>query len=300
MYSVILHLEYQFLNDAYTTATSKSLWVSCYRDLAVLEGDTMVLGLNEMFLPVSEEALRDLRTISLPLMTSIYTGQTWVTTTDDADMRSKNLYERQKEIMDRLDNDILKGEAILENERKLAAIRESVLAQQLASVRATLEAKKQELEAAKAKLYETHRPLATDDPYIVLNKGIMFASFDMVDAALEAFYLFSQSQEPHAAAIGNAASHFVVNRSVTGISQGVIVAMYEPDKPVQPEILIGDIIFTVNGVDIANDDDYFAALGSNAASELLVLRFTDAGYERLKIQLDPNAGLLGVISLSYK
>lgn len=308
MYSVILFLEYDFLDDQYTSATSKSLWVSCYRDLAVLEGDTVILGINEQFLPVSDEALRDLRTISLPLMTSIYTGQTWVTTADDADMRSKNLYERQKEIMNKYDNDLLNSEAMLENERKLNALREEILAnQRLEDARARLEAKRQELaaaqkelEEAKARLYENHRPLASDDPDNLFGKGLMFAEFGMMDASLEAFTLYGMTGEPNAPVVAEAVSRYVLSQDVTGINHGVIVLMYEENLPPQPEIQIGDIIYTVNGHEIANVEEYNIAKDGNAASAVQVLRFTTAGYERLNIQLDPSAGRFYLYALDYE
>ena len=308
MYSVILFLEYEFLDDEYTLDTSKSLWISCYRDLAVLEGDTIILGINEQFLPVSEEALRDLRTISLPLMTSIYTGQTWVTTADDADMRSKNLYERQKEIMNKYDNDLLKSEAMLENERKLQEIQAEILAnQRLDAARARLEAKRQELaaaqkelEEAKARLYEVHKPLPTDDPDLLFMKGLMFTKHKMIDAALECYALYGLSSDPNAAIVADAVSHFTLNQDITGINSGVIVLMYEENLPPQPEIQIGDIIYTVNGKEIANVEEYNIAKDGNAASDVQVLRFTSAGYERLNIQLDPNAGRFYLYALEYE
>lgn len=308
MYSVMLFLEYEFLDDEYTPTTSKSLWVSCYRELAVLDGDTAVLGLNELFLPVSDEALRDLRTGSLPLLTSIYSGQTWVTTEDDADMRSKSLYERQNEIMNKYDNDLLNSEAMMENQRKLNSILEEIVTdKRLEDARARLEAKRQELAEAqrklaeaKARLYEINRPLSTDAPELLFMKGLFFAEYEMIDAALECFALYGVSDDPNAATVAEAVSRFLVNRDVTGVRAGVVVLMYEEGLSPQPEIKIGDIIYTVNGKEIANVEEYNLAKDGNAASEVQVLRFNGASYERLNIQLDPDAGRFYLFALKYE
>lgn len=300
MFSILLYLEYEFLDDPYTTAASKELWVGCYRDLAALEGDTMILGLNELFLPVSDEALRDLRTISLPVMTSIYAGQVWLTSADDLTAQAESIARQQAEIMARFDSDLLKGQAMLENEKKLQEIRTQVAAQRLADTRALLEQKKKELEEAKARLYETHKPLATDEAYILFSKGLMFTKHNMMDAALESFALYRLSNDPNAAIVGDAAARFVINRDLTGVHTGVIVVMYEEGKTPQPSIQIGDIIYAVNGKEVSYVDEYTAAKAGNAASTVSVLRFTDAGYERLNLQLDAQAGLMYLYSLEYE
>ena len=80
----------------------------------------------------------------------------------------------------------------------------------------------------------------------------------------------------------------------------MVVCEYEGGKTPQPDVKLGDIIYAVNGIDVTYVDDYINAKNGNAASTLHILRFTDAGYEKLVVQLDPNAGLIGIRSLAYQ
>lgn len=301
MYSNLLYLEYYLLDDAYTTSVSKKQWVECYRSMAVLTADTIILGVNSQFLPVNEEALEPLLRTHLPLLTNLYTDQTWCDTANEITLRDESLYKRQQSILARLESDVLQGDAMLEHERALNSLYAEVHAsQRLAAARDELEKAKAELAAAKEKLYDVHKPRLEDDPEILFAKGTMFLSFDMLDAALESFAMYSVSDALNAEIIGDAAARFAIYQEATGIYSGVVVGEYEGGKTPQPDVMLGDIIYAVNGIDVTYVDDYINAKNGNAASTLHILRFTDAGYEKLVVQLDPNAGLIGIRSLAYQ
>ncbi len=250
--------------------------------------------INAQFMPLSEKALETLRTTYLPLLTNLYSGQTWCDNEADLTAREENIYKRQQELLGVLENDVFTNEVMLEHERKLEELREQVSAEQkLADARRRLEEEKE-------KLYRTHRPTAGDDADTLFAKGTMFLSFKMLDAALECFTYYGSSSDPNAAIVADAASHFAVYQDVIGVGSGLVVTLYEPDKTPQPEVQPGDIIFAVNGIEVAYVDEYSSAKNGNEASELQILRFTDAGYERMTVHLDPDAGLLGLRSLMYQ
>lgn len=90
------------------------------------------------------------------------------------------------------------------------------------------------------------------------------------------------SDTPDDKAVSKAVCRLARDREQTCVRNGLIITMYEPDKPVQ----IGDIGYT--------------AKDGPPASTLYLLRFTDAGHELLTVQLGPGDGLLGPHSPAYK
>lgn len=296
LYSHLMLLEFHMLDDPYIPMASKTLWISCYQEQAEITAKNMILGINEQFLPVSDEALRPLRTTTLPLLSHLYHGQPWLSSQDEIETQLGLLNQYERDINDRLRSDVSINEATLEYQMQLGVIRDAVSdAEAPAEVRSQYELDRVE----KDQFYALHAPLATDSPDELFTKATMFLSRDMPNEALEAFELFSLSGAPNAAAVGYAASQFVMAQRITGVTSGIIVNIYEPNKAPQPGIMIGDVIFSVNGVEITTVDEYTAAKGTNAASEVHLLRFTEAGYERLSVQLDPDAGKLGFRDLVY-
>lgn len=300
MAGIVLSLEYGLLDETFCTDVSKKLWISCYRDMAVLDGEGLVLGVNAGLMALSGEALHTLRTQSLPMMTSIYNGQAWLTSEADVAAREESLYRQQLEVLQRLEAEALQDAAILENTRRMQQFQERMRAQTLADIRREEEELRATLEQLQAELYEVYKPLPDDTPDALFVKAVLFMRMEMLPQALDAFSLFGQTGEPNAQAIALAAANFAIYRPLTDIHHGLIVSMYAQDAPPQPEIQIGDIIYAVNGQEVADPEDYIAAKGDNAASAVQVLRFTDAGYEKLSIRLDPQSSLLHLMALEYE
>lgn len=296
--SSLLYLEYDLLDDAYTLSTHKLAWVECYATLEKLTADNMILSLNSLFLPLSEEALDPLLRTYLPLLTSMYDG-TWYSTQAQITARDEAIYAAQQKAITDLGSLVTTSEGMLEHEQKLAEYRLKVKEEKLSLARKELEELKAALAAQKNKLYEVHRPVLTDDADLLFSKGTMFLSFDMLDAAVECFTMYGESDASNARIIGKAAGRFALYQAETGIHAGLIVCLYEDGKTPQPDVQIGDIIYAVNGTEVVYFEDYAPAKNGNAASELQVLRFTDAGFERLTVHLDPDAGLLGLRTMTY-
>lgn len=294
----LLFLEYALLDDEYTLSSHKLAWVEYYSSLEQLTADSMILNINSLFLPLSEEALDPLLRTHLPLLTSMYDG-TWYSTQAQITARDEAIYAAQQKATTDLGNLISTSEGMLELEQKMAEYRLKVKEEKLSQTRKELEELKAALAAKKAELYEVHHPVLTDDADTLFAKGTMFLSFDMLDAAVECFTMYGESDAPNARITGEAASRFALYQAETGIHDGLIVCMYEDGKTPQPDVQIGDIIYAVNGIEVVYFEDYAPAENGNAASELQVLRFTDAGFERLTVQLDPDAGLIGLLTMAY-
>lgn len=294
----LLFLEYALLDDEYTLSSHKLAWVEYYSTLEQLTADSMILNINSLFLPLSEEALDPLLRTHLPLLTSMYDG-TWYSTQAQITARDEAIYAAQQKATTDLGNLISTSEGMLELEQKMAEYRLKVKEEKLSQTRKELEELKAALAAKKAELYEVHHPVLTDDADTLFAKGTMFLSFDMLDAAVECFTMYGESDAPNARITGEAASRFALYQAETGIHDGLIVCMYEDGKTPQPDVQIGDIIYAVNGIEVVYFEDYAPAENGNAASELQVLRFTDAGFERLTVQLDPDAGLIGLLTMAY-
>lgn len=294
----LLFLEYALLDDEYTLSSHKLAWVEYYSSLEQLTADSMILNINSLFLPLSEEALDPLLRTHLPLLTSMYDG-TWYSTQAQITTRDEAIYAAQQKATTDLGNLISTSEGMLELEQKMAEYRLKVKEEKLSQTRKELEELKAALAAKKAELYEVHHPVLTDDADTLFAKGTMFLSFDMLDAAVECFTMYGESDAPNARITGEAASRFALYQAETGIHDGLIVCMYEDGKTPQPDVQIGDIIYAVNGIEVVYFEDYAPAENGNAASELQVLRFTDAGFERLTVQLDPDAGLIGLLTMAY-
>ena len=121
----------------------------------------------------------------------------------------------------------------------------------------------------------------------------------MPEAAIECFTMYTMVEtDPDLRLCGENASRFVQYMPQTHITGGVIVALFEEGKAQQPGLEIGDIIYSVNGKDIFTFEDYVAAKDGNNASSLAIMRFTPAGYELMKTELDPSCGLIGLYSLN--
>lgn len=294
----LLFLEYALLDDEYTLSSHKLAWVEYYSTLEQLTADNMILNINSLFLPLSEEALDPLLRTHLPLLTSMYDG-TWYSTQAQITARDEAIYAAQQKATTDLGNLISTSEGMLELEQKMAEYRLKVKEEKLSQTRKELEELKAALAAKKAELYEVHHPVLTDDADTLFAKGTMFLSFDMLDAAVECFTMYGESDAPNARITGEAASRFALYQAETGIHDGLIVCMYEDGKTPQPDVQIGDIIYAVNGIEVVYFEDYAPAENGNAASELQVLRFTDAGFERLTVHLDPDAGLIGLRTMAY-
>lgn len=294
----LLFLEYALLDDEYTLSSHKLAWVEYYSTLEQLTADNMILNINSLFLPLSEEALDPLLRTHLPLLTSMYDG-TWYSTQAQITARDEAIYAAQQKATTDLGNLISTSEGMLELEQKMAEYRLKVKEEKLSQTRKELEELKAALAAKKAELYEVHHPVLTDDADTLFAKGTMFLSFDMLDAAVECFTMYGESDAPNARITGEAASRFALYQAETGIHAGLIVCMYEDGNTPQPDVQIGDIIYAVNGIEVVYFEDYAPAENGNAASELQVLRFTDAGFERLTVHLDPDAGLIGLRTMAY-
>lgn len=295
----LTYLEFFLIDDEYTMEHSKADWIEIYLKMAELDGDMAMMALNESMLPVAPSALATLKTKYMSRLTTIGRSYIWRERPEDLASFQENLLLRYEEQTDDLEQLVDRSEAMYEHEKELAELRIAAKENKLAQRRAELEQLKQELAAAKAEAYEKFRPLASDDPGILWSKALRFLRISMPDAAIECFTMYSVSDGTADTRIcGETAARFVEYMGETGVKGGVMVTMYEPDKPQQPDVRIGDIIYAVNGKEIMHFTDYANAKNGNEASELGVLRFTNAGYELVKVKLDPSCGLLGMMDLS--
>lgn len=295
----LTYLDYYLIDDEYTMEYAKTEWVGIYMELAEINSSMAMMATNESLLPVKPEALAGLKTETLSRMTTIAADYVWRDRPEDLKAFEENLllrYEEQVEDLEQLEK---RNQAIYQHELELKQLRIEAKQNRLEQRRAELEQLKKELAAKKAEAYEKFKPLANDDPGILWSKALHFLRIDMPDAAVECFTMYSVSDGTQdTRTCGEAAGRFVEYMGETGVRGGVMVMLYEPEKPVQPDIRIGDIVYAVNGREIMHFTDYVNAKNGNEASELGVLRFTPAGYELVKVKLDPNCGLLGMLDLS--
>ena len=268
MRDVLTHLNDFLIDDVWLLNTSKIAHIDIALEITETDNDLLFYLLNETLLPVDSSALAELKTKQLPLMTSIYDGQTFTSDADELEGLINRAYTRQDELIVKLDNSI----GVEQYAKDFVIICDQIYAQ--------------------------HKPLRSDDPDTLWEKALRFTACGMYKEAAECYDMYGDAD---GSALGNylslVAQLFVLEVGNTGIDGGCIVAGYEEGKPNQP-LEIGDIVYAVNGVRFYTFNEYVAEKAKHAQHTLSVIRFTGEGYELLEVTLDPMAGGLSLYSLN--
>ena len=279
MYGIQSHLRTFLLDDPMLSTPHKLDYIECCREITALDQDNLFYALNESLLPVSDEALSKLRTDFLPTLIHIYTGQPWLRLEDELISQQNRTQQKSWE----LTNELFASSG--QEQYRTDAMGVDVANNQ------------ESIEQAQQNLYQTYRPLETDDPDTLWLKAITFISSDMNDAAAECFAMYqSKMTTEDDQRYANSALQFALQMDKTDVIGGCVVYFHEEGKP-QQAVQVGDIIYALDNVYIYTYEDYIRVKESLEAPTLSVLRFDGEAYSFETIPYDPSAGKIGLISL---
>ena len=300
MFENLMYLENFLIDDETTLKSDKIQWIRIYREMALLENDMMFYALNASLISVEEKALITLKADILPTLTTVYSKhQPWQNNEAELKGYEKSLLNQYEKQTDALQSLSEQSARILAHEKELQQLRIDTKADMLKQKQEEYLKLKNELAEKKNTYYQANKPRVTDDADLLWGKALRFLKLSMPEAAIECFTMYTMVEtDPDLRLCGENASRFVQYMPQTHITGGVIVALFEEGKAQQPGLEIGDIIYSVNGKDIFTFEDYIAAKDGNNTSSLAIMRFTPAGYELMKTELDPSCGLIGLYSLN--
>lgn len=301
-------------------------YVKLLKEYADLDVDVQFYLMNGTLLPVTnEEALKELKTVYLPKISSMR-GKTLLKDADTIEGLIETAFSRQvaifsvdiPNIYEAIGNDLEDAEfevqlleiQLLKNyyaddpemlqtleelETRYRNIQEKK--QYLEELEEKSKQQETELEAAKRNLYIAHQPLETDDQDTLWTKGRLFLTFEMYDEAKKCFEIYQKHGGPVEQVCGTAAIKFIDFRAdLPELIGGVVVFGYEEGKEPQ-DVMIGDIIYAVDGQPIAYLEQFKAAKADGGEHTVSILRFHDTGYELVTSVNDPNKGGIYLYSL---
>lgn len=297
------HLRDFLMEDDMLQPATKETYISVCLDQANLDRNNVFYATNDLFLPLSDESLHEFKTRHLPEMDGIFNNdnpQVWYTNADDINRVMESLESSSEKLLMELAASTGSEQLRLDAE---TSFYEALYAYQLAleeeyAQRLELAALEMELAAARRQAYEKFRPLETDEPGILWNKGLRFITLGMPDAAVESFEMYARMDPAAYGAIcGENAVKFLQCMDETGVTGGMIVCFHEPDRPIQP-VQAGDIIYAVDGKPISVSREYTQAVARDGAHTLDILRFSETGYELLTVDYNPDGGRLAAFDLN--
>lgn len=271
-------------------------------EVAGLDGEQIYCAMNETLLPVNQaQALARFKTEYWPAMTTLDSGNVFLTDLDQIQGLSTAAFNKQKAALDKLNGYYDEAEsrlaAMFANLLEQQKIRATASEEELAQLRQEYESLKQQLEQKKLEAYEKFRPLESDDTVTLWNKGNRFNVIKMYDAAAECYGMFvEKAADPDEKIYGTAAMRFAQSVEETGVTGGVVVCLYEEGLPKQP-VEIGDVIYAVNDVPVKNFTEYSAECDKAETVVVSILRFMEEGFELTSATLDSSCGRIGLWAL---
>lgn len=252
---------------------SRNKVVTIHQELNQLDADMMFVGVNDLLLPVDDEALEDFRLRYLPTL-YIISNRLNQWSRDEINLTSQEeaIYTQQEKLINEYAQIVGNTNKDFMSEKE--AMVKMIVAQGLSEDEAQdyvdsmlgkseairnskedLETLNSELEIEKEKLRVKFAPLETDDPYLVWSKALRFLSVGMNAESISAFQFHLMQMkdvDENSLIYVPAAIRFVEQIGKTGIDYGVMVIGYEPDKAPHEVYQIGDIVIAVNNLPVQN------------------------------------------------
>ena len=258
------------------------------KNVVELRARLYALGIMELFLPIHCEAAEDFKKktfVSIPRLSgdwpqdkkvlereqSLVLEQMEVSLREAAtltgDMR-QNLARDERAFEALLASAGASGEKAADISGKIAVI--SARETELTELEGRIAQKKEEA-------YRKFRPALTDDPEVLWWKVLQFRGLKMPDAARECLdFLKRADSSDFPPAVINAMAALVESGCAAPVSNGVMVAGYEPPATAHAIFRPGDVVSSRDGVPISHFADYKAVAGSR----YLFWRLDDGGAFR--------------------
>lgn len=248
---------------------SRNKIVEINQELNQVQSDLLFVNLNQLMLPVDDEALKDFRLDFLPT-TYVLSNKLDKWTRDEVRLKSQEeaAYTQQEKLLNEYaqivgDNnvDFMSEKQVLIDmliagglsKEEAEAHVESTLdkTQAIRNDQEKLDQLNAELQEGKERIREKFAPVETDDPYYVWAKGLRFLYANMPEDAIKAFQFHMmqlKDSDENVLVYVPAAIRFVNQMGQTGVDYGVMVIGYEQVDAPHKEYKIGDIVIAVNQV----------------------------------------------------
>lgn len=297
-------------------AEHKTSYLNMRKEMAEIDGELMFCELNEYLLPVTNDAaLEDLKTKYLPQLTTIF-GSDLELSHDKAAIAGKEeaLFDRYKNLLNSHGEEIEresdywdlesleyelewakaiseeygidtsglqdKLQSVLDNKAEVDELREKVIE------------RSDELSAAKKEAYQKFKPLDTDEQDVLWAKGMKFMAMYMPQEAAECYAMFAEKGSEDEKVAGTAAKRFAQRSDKLPMKGGLVVCIYEEGLPRQ-DVMIGDIVYELDGIPITHQDDCDEAKKDKQTFRVKVLRLKEDGEEYLDATFDAKLGRVG-------
>jgi hypothetical protein len=226
-------MSFMLSDQCYLTTTSVGQVIDDYQKILEIDRDTIFYGVNDIFVQVDEDALKEFRSEFLVTVPSIYNGQEWRKEKEEIQMVVDATFARYGEILNNISSIV--GNLNVEANQYEVGMDE--LNDMIA-----------EEDALKEEAREKFKPLDTDTIDILWGKMLRFNTLKMYDMCIECLDLYSVKDTTAETKIYvPIAQEYFRQINKTGIDYGCLVCQYEPEKPHNSFYLIGDILIELNG-----------------------------------------------------
>jgi hypothetical protein len=288
MLSNIDYMGFLLSDECLLSKTSMKQIIGDYRQIMDLNKNIIFCGVNDIFVNVDEDALKEFKSTVLITVPFIYDGQEWRTNKEEIKNITDSYFTKYNLII----NDItsIVGDLNAETEETESKVNE-------------LETAANELDALKAQAKEKFKPLETDDTDTLWGKACRFNALKMYDMCIECLTPFREKIGMEEADIFvPILIEFYQQVDKTGIDYGCLVAKIDADKQKTGFYEIGDILIEINGRKILTRVDYNAAKEENTNSyKVKVLRFNGSDFVIAEGELiepnDSGAALVDICEL---